>query len=374
MLGKDLNKVSKDDLLKFLQRNCRECENIDYKTDLPKSNRLAEIISSFANVTGGYIFIGVEYNENDKIVVMPPKGVKSSRRLNDAIIKMCKEKIYPGLVLEICSIKISSDNEILIVYVKESQYIHIIKGSGLHVRIDDQTHKIPISFYDKILTKKTLEERIEEKLKSLNNFGFENKTGFGWINIIAMPYETMLDNIPISELDTIKFIKTNCKALVASEEIADCNSHIFFDKRELQHAIIPIFGNFDNEIFIKRCEISHDGTIQWGRPLINTYIKDDEGTRIVSLDTLKNDIRGFLIDIEKIYSRYEYSGKLVLCIKLCNMSETRLKYIDEKTSEPNKRHYRVFSHNLYTESILSNIEELLLNITTNIERSYGITR
>jgi schlafen family protein len=92
LYNKSLDQITFDDVAAFCQQRHKEGPRLDYKRDFNDDH--AKLICSFANTLGGTIILGVGGNANNE-PIWPPHGLTTYAGLEDRIIQVATDAIYP---------------------------------------------------------------------------------------------------------------------------------------------------------------------------------------------------------------------------------------------------------------------------------------
>ena len=82
-----LKEPTKENFRRFLQENCGEMDEIDYKEKWIEKGRLAKTILSMANSGGGVIIVGVREENDGTLVPMGLETFEDKAKINDDIAK-----------------------------------------------------------------------------------------------------------------------------------------------------------------------------------------------------------------------------------------------------------------------------------------------
>ncbi len=125
-----------------------ESYNLDYKVDYPKNEKLAKLMLSFANASGGYIIIGIEeVRVNNKNTGVPDKifGVDKAdhtTKITNIAISHSQPKIVPSVK----TIELDSDPDKLVVIIKIEESMEPIMYSS---KIYNKYNRHPFSQYNR---------------------------------------------------------------------------------------------------------------------------------------------------------------------------------------------------------------------------------
>lgn len=117
---KPINDITYQDVLDFCEQKTPENFRLDYKRELPSSEKIAKLISAFANTFGGLIVVGIEAPKG--IPEKPFEGIhydknkKYEEQIQSIIISHIKEPVFPEI--KVC---VNQNNKaFIIIRVQES--------------------------------------------------------------------------------------------------------------------------------------------------------------------------------------------------------------------------------------------------------------
>jgi len=154
------NGITKEDLEKLIEYGVEESIHLEYKKQLNNNDKIAKVLSSFANSDGGNVIYGIIEEEHKPIEINPlePKDIR------EKIDQIAHNNIDPPLNVKIWPVDIKTQGQVYVVYIpKKYPYLHFAKS----------LHK----FYKRTNFTSTPMERFEieqafnlvsEKKKSLN--------------------------------------------------------------------------------------------------------------------------------------------------------------------------------------------------------------
>ena len=98
MFTKRANEIDFNDIEVFC-REWGEGVRVEYKREITQKS-LPKIISSFANTQGGIFIIGVEMDENNK-VIFPIHGIPNEGGIEERIVQSAISGIHPAVLPEV---------------------------------------------------------------------------------------------------------------------------------------------------------------------------------------------------------------------------------------------------------------------------------
>ena len=176
MFTKSAADITFSDIEEFC-REFGEGVRVEYKQEI---QHVPKIVSSFANTLGGIFIIGVQANDENK-VIFPIQGIPMRGGIREQILQSALTGIYPAVIpeVEICPVP-GSDNVVVIVRVNENvQAPHAIQNSTrVYIRTGSITQPYELAEIEQIeymlkrredsqqVTRQIL-DRTEERIESL---------------------------------------------------------------------------------------------------------------------------------------------------------------------------------------------------------------
>lgn len=112
-----------EDIKYLITKN--ESRKLEFKREIPSSDKIIKTAIAFSNSQGGYLIIGVE--DNNKIVGIDEEHIlKSEENISNTIYDNC----YPSIIPEIYSVKIEKKFLIVCYFYPSSQKPHYIRQKG----------------------------------------------------------------------------------------------------------------------------------------------------------------------------------------------------------------------------------------------------
>jgi len=142
--------MTEKDLIQLLER--RETHKVEYKPSLSDTDRIIEVVCSFANTEGGVVLIGIkEARENIKDRVTGIElGKETIGRLVNRIIDKTDPPIYPNIEV----VKVF-DKDIISIEVPEGRDKPYTASGKPFIRVGDVTKQMKRSEYEKMLFDKS---------------------------------------------------------------------------------------------------------------------------------------------------------------------------------------------------------------------------
>lgn len=176
LLTKPLADITFADVSDFCADQIKEHIRLDYKREIPRTDKLAKLIASFANTQGGHILFGVE-EVSDGVPEAKPQGQVLGNDPRQTIRNIISTEIWPPPVVEISdALQNPSDlsRAFVVVRVAQSDQIpHTVDGrTGIYVRVNDNSVPMPANI-DQIAFMLNRQERSIAFQKSQRDSAFE---------------------------------------------------------------------------------------------------------------------------------------------------------------------------------------------------------
>src|SRR5271170_2320475 len=116
--NKPIAEITYHDVETFCQQKHKEGPRLDYKQDFNANH--CKLICAFANTLGGTIILGVEGDKNN-LPIWPPLGLSDPNGLEDRIISVARDAIYPPVRPQISNLLTDpiTQKSVLVVKVDE---------------------------------------------------------------------------------------------------------------------------------------------------------------------------------------------------------------------------------------------------------------
>jgi len=184
-------KLQPEDVELLVSRGVAEGYYVEYKSQMPKSEKIARSLASLANTYGGWYIVGVVTDQHN---VATQAGGFSPVSCHDPIStvrELVKHHIDPVPVFFPEVVELDNANLVLLVYVPEGQETPFVTRDGrIYRRTHDSSDPVPeTSRYalDQMVERgKTTSKRFEEFAKDVRVFSQSEKQG--WLNIYISPY------------------------------------------------------------------------------------------------------------------------------------------------------------------------------------------
>jgi len=123
---------------------------VEYKGSLPKNDKIAKSITSFANTLGGWLFYGIKEKESDSREAGEFCGIDSPEEaeihIREAIVYYSNPEVFfeTKIIYGSCNeIGLPDNKAVLVVYIPQSNSLPHIHGSGrVYRRISDSSEPI----------------------------------------------------------------------------------------------------------------------------------------------------------------------------------------------------------------------------------------
>ncbi|KKM10327.1 hypothetical protein LCGC14_1722020, partial [marine sediment metagenome] len=204
-----------------------ESYNLDYKVDYPKNEKLAKLMCSFANASGGYIIVGIEeVRVNNKNTSVPDEmfGIDKAdhtTKVTNIAISHSQPKIVPSIK----TIELDSDPDKVVVIIKIEESMEPIMyyskndsdSNKFFIRINDKKQPADYSILKKLFHKENYLERMkvfeEEILKEQKEFiyhklgrFYKEKTGAIFFGVNVLPFNKDFEIIDMASSEFEAFL------------------------------------------------------------------------------------------------------------------------------------------------------------------------
>ena len=148
LFTKPITSITFEDIENFCREGVPEGLTVEYKREFPADNeKLAKVISSFANTQGGIVLIGVEEKDGKPISV---KCIDYFEGIHEKITSICLKNIYPPIFPEIhvCPSPQDENKVVVIIRVAESdETLHWVEqGTKIYIRVARQIEPVEAPF------------------------------------------------------------------------------------------------------------------------------------------------------------------------------------------------------------------------------------
>ena len=318
LFKKPLSEVEFSDIQKLQDDKIEESVILDYKKEMISDNDLVKHITAFSNTSGGFLIFGIEESGRGGYPVSIP-GIEAGinvERLEQIIIS----NIRPRIGVQFGRIPISdlADRVILIIRIPEGQN---------RPYCDMKSHR----YY----------RRYNYEAKPMDEFEIESlyqKRFFGASKLAKYVEETI--SVPIT------------KPLDLPERI---DGHIIITPLRIDDRIIDtsdekqIKANFDHDKMrfdptpksyylqgmaepsrygIKWCvedptiEVHRNGLVHFAR--VYGSLRETKNTKLIDVDTLASELLQTIQFADKIYSTYEFVGKVKIILRVINTLNSKI--------------------------------------------------
>jgi hypothetical protein len=168
---KPMDAITFADVDAFCQTMQTEGMRLDYKLDRPKD--LAKLVAAFANTNGGLILLGVEADPTTNKPIWPPlKGMLSQKGVEEAVISIARDAIYPPATVQVSPVLENSHlpgHVVVVVRVDESREApHAVDdGRKVYERTGSTTKPYDFACIDRIRHLLERREKIEEHREAI---------------------------------------------------------------------------------------------------------------------------------------------------------------------------------------------------------------
>jgi len=257
-----IHKIKFEDIQKFCEESIPEGIKVDYKQDFPNNEKLAKVISSFANTRGGIILIGVE--EKNRIPIVPIKGIINKGGYEEKITGICMRSINPPIMLDVHEVSLNNAREkcVVVIRVDESDETpHRVKNdTEIYIRINSISEPLQKAPWEEVEwlmnrrkkaveNKKFLLSRAENRFENQkSNYQFYSLTDRGFRGIYLIPFFPSEKIINIENMESlVKQSRLNINGNtfpLSSNNVISSNESIIYDYYDvsLTHTEINQFG------------------------------------------------------------------------------------------------------------------------------------
>jgi hypothetical protein len=234
---KDIQELEVSDLEILRERSVAEGVYIEYKSDFPNNTKIAHSIASFANMYGGWYFIGVKTDDDN--VPNDFLGFKLSKHPNpkDTIRNIALSHINPFPLFDSKLIKVDDEREILAVFIQESiEPPHITKDGRIYRRNGEGSD--PVAENDRYAIDRLYDR--SKRLKGIVENFCQNEIVIskaqseqGWLEIYLMTYplgKLLIDNFSRKEyIDSVKSLLDRQSTATLFKEFGEATGNIPFN-------------------------------------------------------------------------------------------------------------------------------------------------
>jgi hypothetical protein len=134
--NKPLKDLTYQDLDKLIQSNFCESLFIEFKSQIPRPEKVAKAIAGFANSYGGFLIIGANKDcGKDELPSSFPGATNMPDQPKEFIRNVCRDHVSPMPLYESKYLAVGTDRGILVVHVPESTDVpHINKDGRIYRR------------------------------------------------------------------------------------------------------------------------------------------------------------------------------------------------------------------------------------------------
>jgi hypothetical protein len=209
---KEIQKLKFSDLEILKEMSVAEGVYIEYKSDFPNNTKIAHSIASFANMYGGWYFIGIKTDDDN--VPTDFSGFELSKHPNpkETIRNIAVSHINPFTLFDSKLIKIDEKRGILVVLIHESlEPPHITKDGRIYRRNGEGGDPVAENdryAIDRLYDRSKRFKGIVEDFCQNEIVISKSQSGQGWLEIYLMTYplgKLSIDNFSMKEyIDSVK--------------------------------------------------------------------------------------------------------------------------------------------------------------------------
>lgn len=236
---KEIRELKFSDLEILRENNISEGAYIEYKSDFPNNTKIAHSIASFANMCGGWYFIGIKTDDNN--VPTDFSGFELSKHPNpkETIRNIAVSHINPFPLFDSKLIKIDEKRGILVVLIHESlEPPHITKDGRIYRRNGEggdpvaENDRYAIDrLYDRSKRFKGIVEDFCQNEIVISKA--QSKQGQGWLEIYLMTYplgKLLIDNFSRKQyIDSVRSLLDRQSTATLFKEFGEATGNIPFN-------------------------------------------------------------------------------------------------------------------------------------------------
>ncbi len=333
-----------------------ESYNLDYKVNYPKNEKLAKLMLSFANASGGYIIIGIEeLRVNNKNTGLPDKIIGIDKadhttKITNITISHSQPKIVPSVK----TVELGSNPDKVVVVIKIEESIEPIMyyskndsdSNKFFIRINDKKQPADYSILKKLFHKENYLERMkifeEDILKEQMEFIFhklgrfyKENTGAIFFGVNVLPFNKDFEIIDMSSGEFEAFLNKLNKTFYEIPIFIDYRLSSFIKKFKFMgyYYESKVVEVKDLEEDIKsKFEIYRNGNIN-GHVVYKFDTLDSESYRIERClinnpDFIVNLFSQWLKVIQMIYDEIRFNGKFKFILRIGSLDKFVLNITD----------------------------------------------
>jgi len=341
----------------------KEWTTLEYKKDFPVDNadrnKLEHTICAFANTQGGHIILGMEADKDENVPIAM-EGIDGTLGLYERITSFCG-RIAPRISPKFRKIPIPDSRKVfLIVYVSESNEVHMASDGKYYVRINSLS--LPADHYTVTkLFKKEYEfkERMKTVLESRRR---SLSSGKGWIVVLILPYGFKENLVPIFDVRTGKINRKTTDFLSEKQPILHSYSY-----RPTQFSFLQYSSDREGQIYAF-VEVSQNGLIEIGEKSLN-------GEK-VPLQYVKEFLKDALSFADEVYTFSGHDGTIRIILDLTNIQGQELTSKDfgwgfTRNDYKYQEESLTIQRDITLGDIKHDLDSVLDNIASELARSFG---
>ena len=218
LFDKPFEKINLQDIISLKQREVAEGLYVEYKSDFPSTTKISHSIASFANMHGGWYFVGIEDDENNVPKEFPGFDLSTHTEPKEKIRNIVVGNINPIPLFHSKLLDVEDNRGILIVYVPESyETPHITRDGRIYRRHGEGSDPIPETdryTIDKMYEKSKKFDHMIETFCQRELAVSQEQKAQGWLEIYFLAYP--LDKLFIDDFvekqyadEILNFFKEN---------------------------------------------------------------------------------------------------------------------------------------------------------------------
>lgn len=201
---KEIRELVFSDLEILRGRSVPEGVYIEYKSDFPNNTKIAHSIASFANMYGGWYFIGIETDADNVPIKFPGFDVSKHPNPKETIRNIAVSHINPFPLFDSKLIKVDDKRGLLAVLIQESiEPPHITKDGRVYRRNGEGGDPVAENdryAIDRLYDRSKRFKEIVEDFCQNEIVISKAQSGQGWLEIYLMTY-------PLGKLSIDKFLR-----------------------------------------------------------------------------------------------------------------------------------------------------------------------
>ncbi len=368
MFAKLLAQIEYSDIVAFCGKFA-EGVRVEYKREMIEN--IPKTISAFANTLGGIMVIGVETDNQNKVIAI--NGIDKKAGIEEGIIDSSLNGIYPSVIPEVGIFEISKKKDKVVVVIKVHESVqapHAIQNSTrVYIRTGNTSQPYELAEIDRIeymLKRREQPEKLKEELGRRALDRLKNLLGghFGpHAPALSVAISPLFPYQPLISLDKL---------------YSTCNSGDYYaplrslnNPKRVADGICKFYGNVTNFSYT---EVNHYGFVF----ACNTLEKNKSRWRAIGKnEEEKEELYVLLTQIiliigktlklaDSFYKNCGYLGNIEVKVNIDNVSGESLMYSDD--GFPTHDQFKSTDDSVFSSQITvtEEIDRSLVNIVTSL--------